>query len=469
MTIIIFCFVKNRHYSPLWKEWDGGKIGGKPCWINPRDIPTQVLRCQICANRGKVRQCDDHENKCIENSEGTILRFLAQIYSPADVETNNEAAFHRSFYVYCCPHPLCSTTKDAHQSVVVLRGQLCRENEFYPFDCGQGNDWGSHNSSAWGINLCEICGQFSKGKCPLSKRCFCSKDHQKAYHKLLKLLGRNMEDDISLAPLIFAETELVIEEEPLEERSSNEDENMVASEMNKDSMFAETDDVDDDGQDDGDIEQSDLNEMTGIGAMDGTSDPLTMEFYTRIGRANGDVKGQCLRYCRWPEFSDIENDEVQNGPLWISSSNRPEKTEDIPCCQYCGSQRKFEFQLMPQIISVLLSNSNKANNHQNAVSSKTHRVEDGQDALLAASDYIDKAKEEGNESSLPEGFESKQKDLVERLKNRVLKSSNEDEDIDFGTISIYTCTGSCGDGEAKGDEDAFGAYRLEFAWRQPPL
>ena len=108
------------------------------------------------------------------------------------------------------------------------------------------------------------------------------------------------------------------------------------------------------------------------------------------------------------------------------------------------------------------------NRHE--ISKDEDESDESEQVLLVASDLIDKAKEDGKEDELPPGFESTQKDLVGKLKEGVLKSAGGDNDnIDFGTISVYTCTGSCGDGRCDDTESALGAYRQEFAWRQPPL
>ena len=45
-------------------------------------------------------------------------------------------------------------------------------------------------------------------------------------------------------------------------------------------------------------------------------------------------------------------------------------------------------------------------------------------------------------------------------------------DLDWGTIAVYTCTASCGDGGVTDAGDAgeeFGACMEEAAWVQPPL
>ena len=76
---------KMLHETPDWSKWDGGKVGGKPIWLNPRAVPTaEQLACAECA---------------------LSLSFLVQIYCPLDDEDD---AFHRSIYVFCCRNPQCS-------------------------------------------------------------------------------------------------------------------------------------------------------------------------------------------------------------------------------------------------------------------------------------------------------------------------------------------------------------------------
>ena len=393
-----------------------------------------------------------------EDKEGTLLRFITQIYSPADSEVGNDDAFHRSLYVFCCPHPLCSSSENAHESVVVLRGQLPKENAFYPSDCDTIEDetaWKKHNSNAWDVNLCVMCGQRASGKCPIAEEWFCCKDHQRDYHKALnKVTDTNQQPD--LKPHIYKASELVVEEEPMEESDGNSNDENDFEEINKGSIFA--------GDGEGDesdelLEQSDLNEMTGSGA--GTTDPTTLEFYTRTGRANGDVKSQCLRYCRWPNEDSNDNDlENSNGPLWISSEHQPTADSDIPPCEHCGADRKFEFQVMPQMVTFLQSSMGSEETEGSSL------TEEGKNALIAATDIVDQAKEEGTETDLPEGFKERHEALVDKFKASLLKDGKKDEALDFGTIAIFSCTASCG---GNNQDEVLGGYKKEFAWRQKPL
>lgn len=449
--------IPQSHNSPKWIDWDGGKIGGKPSWLNPKDIPQNApLRCTVCQKRNIESGCED--------VEATPLRFLLQIYSPADSETRNEDAFHRSLYVFCCPHPLCSSLENVHESVVVLRGQLPKESEFYPIECDddEGEEdkeelWGKHKSEEWGVNLCTICGQRASGRCPTVKQWFCCKTHQRYYHKALKK-ANGCHENVDVSNYIYQESELVVEEEPMEQSGSESNVDDV-DEINKSSIFADTVDKSDEL-----LEQSDLNEITGSGA-EGTSDPWTLEFYTRIGRANGDVKSQCLRYCRWPDDRNDDGDDLAgtNGPLWISSDDKIVSDDDVPCCEYCGAKRRFEFQIMPQIMHYLRDSSAEVKDVSRGQSTLT---QEGKTALLAAADIVNKAKEQGTESELPEGFQRKQEELVNKFKAAIFDDERKGDQLDFGTITIFTCTESCASSKL---DELYGCYRKEFAWRQKPL
>ena len=52
---------------------------------------------------------------------------------------------------------------------------------------------------------------------------------------------------------------------------------------------------------------------------------------------------QCIRYC----FEDGVT------PLWPNKQQATISAEDIPCCERCGAPRRFEFQILPQLIHFL--------------------------------------------------------------------------------------------------------------------
>ena len=62
--------------------------------------------------------------------------------------------------------------------------------------------------------------------------------------------------------------------------------------------------------------------------------------YTKFRKIIQSSPDQIIRYQRTSD------------PLWISSKNIPE-IKDIPNCQFCGSRRTFEFQIMPQMLNNL--------------------------------------------------------------------------------------------------------------------
>ena len=64
-----------------------------------------------------------------------------------------------------------------------------------------------------------------------------------------------------------------------------------------------------------------------------------LRFQNRVAKN----QGQCLRYARW------DDDAV----LWVSARGLPGKN-GIPYCPRCGAERKFEFQILPQLLGNVL-------------------------------------------------------------------------------------------------------------------
>jgi pre-rRNA-processing protein TSR4 len=401
------------HKSPLWNEWDGGQIGGRPSWLNPKDLPNRFLKCEHCEDP---------------------LTFICQLYAPADEV--NEQAFHRSMYIFACSTPSCA--KERTGAVRVLRAQLPQENPFYPQSAGNFETWHKHQSESWDVVLCQVCGQKGKGKCPIQGVYFCGKQHQ-IEHKKYVFDKKNKNEKHDFLPSVYAESELVVEEEPVS-----------GDNLDKEALFA--DDEDDD--EDADLEQEDLNKITGAITSEVSKDQTTIEFYART-RGLLNVQEQCLRYLRWPTDQSAKD---TNMPLWISAGNQP---TDIPCCNYCGAERRFEFQLMPQMIHYLMQDHAK---HKAQATEDGNTAEDQvKEAIAKATSIMDQAPPE----KVPPAFAEAKEQAVEAMRAKIMREDG-DKELNWGVIAVYTCTASCGGFQLEEDSE-LGGYREEFAWKQPSL
>jgi pre-rRNA-processing protein TSR4 len=210
--------------------------------------------------------------------------------------------------------------------------------------------------------------------------------------------------------------ELVVEEEP-----ANEEERGT-----RETMFESNDDDDDDS--DQDLEQDDLNAISGT--TRGTNDPTTVYFFCRTANA----KDQCVRYHRGYQ------------PLWLRSEEVP---PDIPDCPYCNAPRQFEFQLQPQLLHFF----NRYDSWHDLPQ---------KEALLATCAIVENTPPE----QFPPQFKETHDKALEQIQSQLLaKPKNE---LDWGVVAVYTCTASCGDFSDMCDEE-LGAYREEYAYVQPSL
>ena len=393
---------KNPLFSdPNWREWDGGKIGGRPVWLDPVHLPSPTdLACTLC-------ECP--------------MTFVLQIYCPLD---DIKDAFHRSLYVFVCRKKACVE----NGSVKCIRCQLPKLNEFYPFN----PDESLVPPAAMGYvksslpKLCMVCGHRGPHSCSRCKQSsYCSREHQRSHWKFHKLhcgvdgmINETTNED-ALLSLVLPEYCLDVSQEILCDRTNDAlDETVLKANIWDNATEAEIDD-DDDEDDDAGLTQTDYNQALG----NEEADPLYTKFMDRIRRGGGD---QVLRYSRW---DDTE------GPLQISSlttttttttinhQNDVKKSEpddgSIHCCTYCGGPRKFEFQIMPQLLHYLKVD------HKTKISSAS-RISHS----MNMEQQSDNQSDSNQQPPLPVELES----IVE---------NKADEDIDWGTIDIFTCMGSC--------------------------
>jgi pre-rRNA-processing protein TSR4 len=293
----------------------------------------------------------------------------------------------------------------------------------------------------------------------------------------------------------MADSELVVEEEP------HYDKNEIESRQ-KSALFEHSsgDDADDE-----DLEQSDLNAITGAAAETVTTDEVCMQFYDRINSIPN-VNTQCLRYLRWPTAKVCQE---TNTPLWIRSDFQPgrdstsgEERDDrsgrIPPCEKCGAPRKFEFQLMPQMIHYLLKKRNAdileaRKTTDDSSKDDPHDTAAALEALRTATAIMDETPPE----QIPPDLAATKEKAAENMRKKLMGSTGSWDRCEpgWGVVAVYTCTASCGGDVAKEEieqeqkqqqiengvenddslsaaqllQEDFGAYIEEFAWRQPSL
>ncbi|KAK2168384.1 hypothetical protein LSH36_17g07011 [Paralvinella palmiformis] len=293
------------HYFP-------SKVGGRPAWLVLNPLPTaDDIRCGIC---------------------GKPCTFLLQIYAPLD---EHERCFHRTIFLFVCRDPHCSKANDS-RNVKAFRCQLGKINDFYssePPDESCFDSTVSHPKADDHQPLCRVCGCSGPKTCARCHRAaYCSKEHQtldwKTGHKRVCSAdpeGGNSTSSSYSVTYLFPEYELVMEEEVElggEEPEKSEAEKMreykeyLTAFQEKGSLLADED------------ASNDLDKMA-------TATDIDREFRKFKKRVNLEPN-QVLRYQRGCE------------PLWVSADHIP-SADDLPKCS-CGGERKFEFQVMPQLL-----------------------------------------------------------------------------------------------------------------------
>jgi hypothetical protein len=387
-----------------WKEWDGGKIGGLPVWLNPEHAPpVDGLRCCGC---------------------NEPMAFLLQIYSPLDhPEGGSESentAFHRALYVFCCRKAKCvEAHKPAKPTVQCIRCQLPRMNKYYPpvstISDEDKNTWAAARS-IFLSKTCGVCGlnaPFSCSNCHLAR--YCSKAHQKldwsypirgedgattkgghkttcnresyqcaaAEHINVRFpeyaVGiRNEVDEYEfMKDELREEDERFMQMAAVEQATNGADAEPVVpaaaappsgeagavdgEDQLVDSILSKTDEAD--------ISQRDLQLLSGrvdlkkylaakgakkgdtqstLDASQGLDDHVYNRFQLHMKKSNN---SQVLRYNRWPEnpvdgaLRISSNSYVLAGTESSSALTASELITEIPCCKHCGSECKFEFQV----------------------------------------------------------------------------------------------------------------------------
>ncbi|XP_011873113.1 PREDICTED: programmed cell death protein 2-like [Vollenhovia emeryi] len=293
-------FVEKCESWRLESRFFPSKAGGKPAWIDLRNIPARSdLECDYCGN------------PCV---------FLCQIYAPYEEDAG---AFHRTVYVFVCKNADCCRPNQSG-NLRVFRSQLSRVNDFYPAEPPvEQEDWGTDIDVSRWTKTCHVCGILAPshcGKCKVVN--YCCRVHQvydwKNGHKdVCGVEARNC------SSFLFPEYEIVMESDDAAKEADLKSEQ---KEMDKYNAMVQ------DGRA-GTFQHEDVNDDL-LQMASEEKDETFAEFRMKMDN----YPDQILRYDRGGKV------------LYISSHNR---ITDVPKCPECNGDRQFEFQIMPQLLNFL--------------------------------------------------------------------------------------------------------------------
>ncbi|KAJ3126372.1 programmed cell death protein [Nowakowskiella sp. JEL0407] len=259
--------------------------------------------------------------------------------------------------VWCClpscPVCLCLQQHSLLQLLIlVFRSQLQDINPFYPSstDLSANPDLSSapkiDPSAAKLCIVCGLAGTKQCGKCHSAR--YCSKDHQILHwpsHKRICSPQQSSDQPFKSKPL-FPEYEIVSEDEPETHVDEAQDDPIVnqekidqtLKEFNREEKLKK--EIEEQFKDVV-LEQEEAEDS------DAYVDKAFLKFQKRVERS----PEQILRYAR------VNEDPQDAIPLWASDLNKPNpisgESQTIPSCPNCGTDRAFEFQIMPHVLSLL--------------------------------------------------------------------------------------------------------------------
>ena len=263
--------------------------------------------------------------------------FLLQIYAEDPNENNDPKCFHRTLFVFLCPKAECHKDENT-LSFKVFRNQLPRENEFFSYQSPvEQEDWEPNRNVSKYIQTCRICGCRGDKTCVNCKQVhYCSRDHQVQdwslqHKKECKNEAFRYEysenEEIKPGGLILPQFEIIVQGDDEEvSDESDTDEPDVQKEIQKIKELEQGSELK--------INGSDLAQFST------EEEVIKDKNFKRFLKTVQCDSRQIIRYHR------------KETPLWVSTEHLPNEN-DIPNCENCGDKRVFEFQIMPQLLSVL--------------------------------------------------------------------------------------------------------------------
>uniref|UniRef100_A0A1A9UIZ0 Programmed cell death protein 2 C-terminal domain-containing protein n=1 Tax=Glossina austeni TaxID=7395 RepID=A0A1A9UIZ0_GLOAU len=276
-------------------------------WLNNRYFPNKV------GGKPAWLHLDDlpAQEKMICQKCEKPKAFLLQLYVPFDDDYN----FHRTLYVFICRSEACYVRNNAS---VVTPAILPKEHK-----------------------LCLACGCKASVKCDYCDWgyycCFLHRDLHLKLHKPVCLNIGRIESCDRLSMVEFDEWEIVKDtmndEEDITEPPAVE-EQKISKEIEELSRSCKT--LTFQNLPDSDLEKYSAN-----------SELMDDKFFFKFRKECNKEPEQIIRYKR-------------NGlPLWIADVEKTvaSQLKEIPICEYCGGERRFEFQIMPQLLNYLNDDS----------------------------------------------------------------------------------------------------------------
>ncbi|XP_041976344.1 programmed cell death protein 2 [Aricia agestis] len=305
-------FLEEKSAWQLHPRFFPSKVGGKPAWLDLNNLPNpSELTCSKCENP---------------------LIFLCQVYAPYE---DREDCFHRTLFIFICRNGSCCQPNSAN-NIKVFRSQLARRNDYYSYEPYKEIESEVFPMEKWSKH-CILCGNKAPSHCSKCKKVYyCSRKHQildwqKGHKEKCEDIQQGKENVASHftvtetgKSVLFKEWELIVDEEDDEDPA----EVNVDNEMDKlKKMIAEKK-----AGTLSNVSEAELEQY----AKPIPEDKVFNKFSKRVARH----PDQVLRY------------DKGGVPLWITS-DKSNSIVHIPNCQYCGGERQFEFQIMPQLLNYI--------------------------------------------------------------------------------------------------------------------
>ncbi|XP_017017030.1 programmed cell death protein 2 [Drosophila kikkawai] len=291
----------------LTNRYFPSKLGGQPAWLELDSLPPpSQLQCSKCK---------------------APKSFLAQLYAPYEDDFN----FHRSIYVFLCRNPDCQQAQSAG-NFTVLRSQLPLKNKFFSEE--DPDDEGDPLPAIPCLKkLCAACGCHAPHACAKCKAIhYCSAEHQRAHWPRHKLnCGSSAEvTREALIKVEFPEFEIVMDSNPTKASEDDKDDDARLAEFQELEASGKTGDL-------SNVSEAEMDKYFGNTAA---ADDKTFRQFKKQTAAEPE---QIVRYKRGGQ------------PLWITDTARTvaDQLQPLPNCKRCGGARQFEFQIMPQTLTLL--------------------------------------------------------------------------------------------------------------------